>query len=172
MTHPLVSQLHFARREFKRCLAGVSAEDGLRRLESQLRPQPGAMNCISWIVGHLALQEHAYWCVAGQGHPVDTDLQTLVGYGRPASTPPLAEMWSRWDQITTAADVYLNTLTPDLLQTHFVRDGQPERENIGTRLLRNIFHYWHHLGEAHAIRQQLGHQNLPDFVGDMSEVRF
>jgi hypothetical protein len=30
------------------------------------------------------------------------------------------------------------------------------------------YHYWYHLGEAHAIRQMLGHQDLPQFVGDMS----
>jgi hypothetical protein len=48
--HLLVSQLRFARAEFVRCLQGVSAEDGIRRLKP--------MNCISWIVGHLASQEN------------------------------------------------------------------------------------------------------------------
>jgi hypothetical protein len=28
------------------------------------------------------------------------------------------------------------------------------------------------LGEAHAIRQMLGHQNLPEFVGDMSQALY
>ena len=37
-------------------------------------------------------------------------------------------------------------------------------------LLRNIYHYWFHMGEAHAIRQLLGHPDLPQFVGDMSEA--
>ena len=32
MTHPLVTQLRFARSEFVRCLDGVSGEDALRRL--------------------------------------------------------------------------------------------------------------------------------------------
>ena len=35
-------------------------------------------------------------------------------------------------------------------------------------LLRNVYHYWFHTGEAHAVRQSLGHQGLPEFVGDMS----
>jgi hypothetical protein len=35
-------------------------------------------------------------------------------------------------------------------------------------LLRNIYHYWYHTGEAHAIRDMLGHKNLPEFVGEMS----
>ena len=32
------------------------------------------------------------------------------------------------------------------------------------------YHYWYHLGEAHATRQMLGHTDLPQFVGDMSEA--
>ena len=35
-------------------------------------------------------------------------------------------------------------------------------------LQRNFYHYWFHIGEAHAIRQMLGHPDLPQFVGDMS----
>ena len=53
MTHPLVDQLRFARSEFVRSLAGVSDEDARRRLEP--------MNCLSWMVGHLADQEQRYW---------------------------------------------------------------------------------------------------------------
>jgi hypothetical protein len=30
------------------------------------------------------------------------------------------------------------------------------------------YHYWFHTGEAHAIRQMLGHRDLPQFVGDMA----
>ena len=52
-THPLVTQLWFARSELLRCLDGVPAEDAQRRLLP--------MNCISWVVGHLANQENAYW---------------------------------------------------------------------------------------------------------------
>ena len=35
-------------------------------------------------------------------------------------------------------------------------------------LLRNVYHYWFHTGEAHAVRQSLGHHGLPGFLGDMS----
>ena len=51
-------------------------------------------------------------------------------------------------------------------------DGKPFWESIGQLLLRNIFHYWYHIGEAGAIRQQLGHQDLPQFVGDTSGYEF
>ena len=51
-------------------------------------------------------------------------------------------------------------------------EGQACAESIGTLLLRNIYHYWFHTGEAHAIRQMLGHRDLPQFVGDMAAVRY
>ena len=44
---------------------------------------------------------------------------------------------------------------------------RPDDSSIGTYLLRNIYHYWYHLGEALAARQVLGHTALPDFVGDI-----
>jgi hypothetical protein len=36
-------------------------------------------------------------------------------------------------------------------------------------MLRTIYHYWYHLGEALAIRQVLGHTDLPDFVGNIDD---
>ena len=160
MTHFLVQQLRFARAELQRCLEGLSDEDARKRLLP--------MNCISWMVGHLALQEQFYWVSAPQGREIAPDLPSLVGFGQPASTPPLADMWQVWAEITAAADPYLDTLTPALMGTRLEYNGKPLRGTIGTMLLRNIHHYWFHIGEAHAVRQQLGHLNLPDFVGSMS----
>jgi hypothetical protein len=108
LAHPLVDQLRFARSEFVRCLEGVSDEDAYRRLEP--------MNCISWIVGHLAWQEHKYWVMWPHGLVLVPGLQELVGYGCAPSTPPLDEMWDVWRTVTTAADAYLDALTPDRLQ--------------------------------------------------------
>jgi len=162
--HPLVTQLRFARSEFLRCLDGVSAEDAIRRLEP--------MNCISWIVGHLANQEHAYWVLWSQGKNLAPELYALVGYGQPASTPPLAGMWETWHTVTRAADEFLDTLTAEKLQTYLEWKGKPVQESIGTLILRNTYHYWYHLGEAHAIRQMLGHRDLPQFVGNMSQALY
>ena len=67
MPHPLVTQLRFARSEFVRCLAGVSAEDAMRRL--------GPMNCISWMIGHLASQENLFWVYRAQGRKLVPGLQ-------------------------------------------------------------------------------------------------
>jgi uncharacterized damage-inducible protein DinB len=170
MPHLLVAQLRFARSELVRCLDGISAEDAVRRLSPM--SGIGAMNCISWIVGHLANQENAYWVLVAQGQQLVLGLNELVGFGKPASTPPLDEMWAAWQEVTAAADRYLETLTPEIMVTHFERHGKPVPENVGTLLLRNIDHYWFHTGEAHAIRQMLGHKNLPDFVGDISVAAY
>jgi uncharacterized damage-inducible protein DinB len=164
MIQPLVTQLRFARSEFVRCLDGVSAEDGVKRLLP--------MNCISWIVGHLANQENGYWVYLAQGKAMAPELRQLVGFGQPASTPPLADMWAIWREVTAAADVYLDTLTQDVLQTRFLWRGEPMEETVGTLLLRNIYHYWFHTGEAHAIRQMLGHTDLPQFVGNISQAMY
>jgi hypothetical protein len=163
-SHPLVTQLRFARSEFLRCLEGVSAEDAIRRLEP--------MNCISWIVGHLANQEHRYWVLRAQERDLAPGLNELVGYGMPASTPHLGEMWSIWRTVTQSADHFLDTLTPSKLQTRLEHDGLRLDESIGTLLQRNLYHYWFHTGEAHAIRQMLGHRDLPQFVGDISKAPY
>ena len=160
--HLLVAQLQFARAEFLRCLEGVTEADGTRRVDP--------MNSISWSVGHMANQEHRYWVQLAQGKDVAPGLRDLVGTGRPASTPSLDEMWRTWRTVTAAADVYLMALTPAVMETFFQQDGKPVRENIGTLLERNIFHYWFHTGEVHSVRELLGHKNLPEFVGDMASV--
>ena len=162
--HPLVTQLRFARSEFVRCLEGVSAEDAIQRFEP--------MNCISWIIGHLANQEHFLWVLAAQGRFLAPGLYQLVGTGQPASTPPLDEMWTIWHTVTRAADLFLATLTTEDLQHYLEYEGKPLREDTGTLLYRNLYHYWFHTGEAHAIRQMLGHGELPQFVGDMSQAAY
>ncbi len=160
MTHPLVTQLYFTRGEFMRCMEGVTEEEAARRF------QP--MNSISWMVGHLANQEQTYWLLLAGGKPLYPDLYKQVGSGQPASTPSLEEMRQVWQGVTAAACDYLDTLTVETLQTHLIWKGQPRPENIGTMLLRCTYHYWFHLGEAYAVRQLLGHTDLPQFVGDMS----
>ena len=159
MTHPLVDQLRFARSEFVRSLDGVTDEEARRRL--------GPVNCLSWMVGHLADHEQRYWLERQGRAPLMSELNSLVGYGQPASTPPLSEMWEAWQIITAAADPFLDTLTVTDLQQlpPIARPVSPE--SVGTMLLRMIGHYWFHTGEAQAVRQILGHTNLPEFVGDI-----
>jgi hypothetical protein len=165
MAHLFVTQLRFARSEFVRYLAGVPADEACRRIDQ--------LNCLSWMVGHLAEQEQRFWILRAQGKEVVPGLQDLVGPRRPASTPPLEEMWTVWRTITGVADAYLETVTPDVLQTYLQReDGKPPYENVGTQLLRNIYHYWIHNGQAILIRKLLGHTELPQIVGEMSSAMY
>lgn len=159
MPHPLVIQHRFTRSEFRRGLADMNAADAEKRLEP--------MNCISWIIAHLAWQEQRNWLTRAQGIILAPEVNQWAAYGAPASTPPLAAAWQAWEAITSAADSYLDGLTTETLETTLVVQGKPQGENIGSMLRRTTYHYWYHLGEALAIRQMLGHSGLPDFVGAM-----
>lgn len=159
MTHPLVDQFRFTRSEWLRGLAGVSEEDATRHC--------GPMNCISWIVGHLAWHEHRYWLERAQGNMLFPQLNERYAYGAPMSTPSLSEMLDIWHTVTRAADAYLDTLTTETLQRELLRDGKPIGQSIGSALRRITYHYWYHIGEIQAIRQMLGQANLPEYVGDI-----
>ncbi len=159
MAHPLVDQLRFARSEFRRGLAGVSDAEARRRFLP--------MNCISWNIGHLAWQEQLYWLLYAQGEMLLPEVDQAFRYGAPPSTPPLEEAWIAWETITAAADPWLNRVTPETLRSRVTREGKLTEFIFGSLLLRVIYHYWYHTGENMAIRQALGHTNLPDFVGDI-----
>ncbi|MFN8592285.1 MAG: DinB family protein [Thermomicrobiales bacterium] len=161
MTQPLVDQLRFARREFRRGLVGISDEEARRRFLP--------MNCISWNIGHLAWQEQRYWLRYPQGLLLLPEVDRQFAYGAPASTPPLADAWRAWETITAAADPWLDAVTTQTLLAEATRDGQLTGFTIGSRLLRMLYHYWFHIGENAAIRQCLGHTDLPDFVGDIED---
>lgn len=157
MPHPLVEQLQFTRSEFQRALIGLTDEDARKRLLP--------MNCISWMVGHLAYQENKYWMARAQGIDAAPQLEGLVGWDQPASTPPLDDMWTAWHTVIQASAVYLDSLTSDHLTTYMIVNGKPHAESIGSMLRRTTYHYWYHMGESQAVRQLLGHKGLPDFVG-------
>jgi hypothetical protein len=57
--HSLVTQFRFARAQFMACLEKISGNDDQKHLNS--------MDCLSWIVGHPAIQEHRYRVKAAQG---------------------------------------------------------------------------------------------------------
>jgi uncharacterized damage-inducible protein DinB len=155
MSHPLVDQLRFTRSEFVRGLAEVGDPQAQQRI--------GSMNSISWMVGHLAWQEQRYWLYRAQGKLLKPEIQENLAYGKPASTPPAAEMWSAWREITAAADPWLDGLTAESIQAP-LGEGL---SSVGTFLLRMTYHYWYHLGEGLAVRQMLGQTDLPEYVGDI-----
>jgi len=159
VTHPLVIQLRFTRSELIRALNGVSDQEARRRFPP--------MNCISWMLAHLTSQEHRYWLVAAQGIVVVPEVDELAAYGKPATTPPLEDMWEAWHRVTRASDSFLESMTSASLQSHPLANGKPIDHSLGSLLQRVIYHYWFHIGEAQAVRQLLGHVDLPEFVGDI-----
>jgi hypothetical protein len=162
MNHPLVEQLLFSRLEFLRGIEGMNEEEGRRRFES--------INCIAWMVGHMAWHEQLYWLTRSQGLTPLPILNELVASHKPASTPSLKEMLEHWKFITDQADEFINKLDENSIRKVLVVSGDPQIYVVGNMIQRMIYHYWFHLGESQAVRQLLGHQNLPSYVGDLEKI--
>ena len=162
MAHPLVDQLRFTRSELMRSLDGVTEDEARQRF--------GSMNCLSWMVGHLADQEQRYWLTLQGDAPAVPELNELVGHGKPASTPSLAAMRDAWETITAAVDPFLDRLTAEDLLALPPRMSPAFNESNGTLIRRVTYHYWFHIGESQAVRQLLGHADLPQFVGDLGKA--
>ncbi len=159
MTHPLVDQFRFTRSEWMRGLEGVTEEDGACHF--------GPMNCISWTVGHLAWHEQRTFLQRPQNIVLFPNLNEVFAYGAPMSTPSLNDMLETWHTVKKAADPYLDSLTTDSLLTDLLLNGEPVGQSRGSALRRITYHYWYHIGEIQAIRQMLGHKDLPEYVGDI-----
>ena len=84
-------------------------------------------------------------------------------------TPRLSETLAAWREITRLADPWLDELTTEALLGHPTRTGKPMAVTHGNLLQRTIYHYWYHCGENQAIRQQLGHTGLGQFVGNIDD---
>ena len=151
--HTLVRMYNLTRKEFDRNLKGLTDENARKRIEP--------MNCISWIIAHVANQQHAFFVDWPQGKEVDP-LYKPYGAGAPSSRPPLTEAMALWHNSCEKADLWLNTATEDSLHKQNPLTS-PEGENAGTLVVRCIFHTWCHLGEISSIRQLLGHKP-PEFV--------
>jgi len=161
MTHPLVSQLFFTRAEWLRGLKGLTEEEGARHF--------GQMNCISWDVGHLAWHEQRYWLQRAQGIILFPQLVTDFAFGAPMSTPSLKEMLSMWRKVTKQSLVVLEALDTEKMAQDLLNKGKPVGQSYGSAMQRLIYHYWYHIGEIQAIRQLLGHQKLPVYVGSIEK---
>ena len=151
--HTLVEMYYLTRKEFERNLKGLTDEDARKRIEP--------MNCISWIIAHVANQNRAFFVDWPAGREID-QRYTPYGFGSPASQPPLEEVMNLWRDACENADAWLQAATDESLQEKGSRTS-PESENWGTLLVRCIFHTWCHLGEISSIRQILGHKP-PQFV--------
>ena len=157
MPHPLVDQFRFTRSEWLRGLEGVSEEDGARHF--------GPMNCIGWTVGHLTWHEQRTWLTRPQNKILFPKLNELFAYGAAMNTPSFKEMIGTWHTVTQAADPFLDSLSTETLQNELLFNGKPVGQTLGSALRRVTYHYWYHIGEIQAIRQMLGHKDLPEYVG-------
>jgi hypothetical protein len=162
MNQPLVDQLFFSRSEFIRGIQGVDEEEGRRRFEP--------INCIAWMVGHMAWHEQLYWLTRSQGLTPLPILNQLVASHKPASSPSINEMLGYWKLITHQADDYLIKLDENSIRNILFVSGDAQTYMIGNMMQRMIYHYWFHLGESQAVRQLLGHKNLPSYVGDLEKI--
>jgi hypothetical protein len=140
-----------------RGLRGVTEEAAARHF--------GPMNSISWIVGHLTWQEQRYLLHRPQGIMLREDIQTEFAFGAPMSTPSLKEMLAAWRRITKAAEPFLDQLTTKKLLVDLPLNGKKSGQTQGSAIRRLTYHYWYHIGEIQAIRQQLRERNLPVYVG-------
>ena len=161
MTHPLVDQFRFTRSEFLRGLEGLTGSDGARHF--------GQMNCISWIVGHLAWHEQRTFLQRPQNIILFPQLNEVFAYGAPRSTPAFTRMLETWQAVTKAADPYLDSLTIETLLTDLLLNGESVGQTRGSAMRRITYHYWFHLGEILAIRQMIGGNNLPEYVGNIED---
>ena len=161
MTHPLVAQFLFTRSEWLRGLKGLTEEETSQHF--------GQMNCISWTVGHLAWHEQKYWLGLAQNIILYPELNKEFAFGAPMSTPSLKEMLTMWRKVTKESMVYLDSLDTNTLNSELLRKGKRVGQTVGSAMHRITYHYWYHIGEIQAIRQLLGHQNLPVYVGNIEK---
>lgn len=157
MAHPLVDQLRFTRAEWLRALHRIPEADGVVRLEP--------MNSIGWMVYHLAWHEQLNFVTRLQGETPVPEAGELAASGGPASTPSLDAAMAAWHTVTTAADPALDRLDTAALEASM--PSAPTPRTVGSTIQRIIYHYWSHIGEIIAIRQMLGHEDVPEFVGNI-----
>ena len=158
----ILNQLRFSRSEFQRGFMGVNEADSRRRFMP--------INSIAWIVGHLAWHEQHYWLKRAQGIIPFPKLDEVTAFGKPPADVALKEMVDLWEAVIKASEDYLITLTHDDYLKKLIVNGKELSANIGTMMMRVRYHYWYHTGEMQAIRQLLGHQDLPSYIGSGIET--
>jgi DinB superfamily len=159
LAHLVADQLRFARSEWLRGLRGVTEADAARHF--------GRMNCISWIVGHLTWQEQRYLLWRSRDIVMFPEFQTDFAFGAPMSTPSLAAMRKAWTAVTKNSEPFLDSLKTKDLMKDLPLNGKPSGQTLADAIRRMTFHYWYHIGEIQAIRQMLGQQRLPQYVGNL-----
>src|SRR5207245_9668699 len=100
-----------------------------------------------------------------QGIMLRPDIQAEFVSGGPMSTPSLRDMLAAWRKVTATTEDFLDRLTTQALLVDLPLDGKRTGQSQGSAIRRMTYHYWYHIGEIQAIRQMLGQQKLPIYVG-------
>jgi hypothetical protein len=140
----------FALSEFARGLEGLIDEEARVRLK---KADGTEMNAITWTVSHIA--GHWLW------RPRRLD---RYSFGSNDPTPPsLDEARAVLAEAIAFQETWLKSLTPEKLAS---KPPGFAGESIGTGIMRAALHTWFHTGEINAVRQLLGHAEIP-YVGEM-----
>ena len=123
---PVVTDmLRLTCKEFDRNLAGLNDDDARKRIEP--------MNCISWIIAHVANQHHTFFVAWQQEKAAETRFLPY-GYGSPASQSHLEEALSLWHDATGDTEVWLKSVTNEKLK-ELPATSSPESENNGALMV-------------------------------------
>jgi hypothetical protein len=160
MPHPLILQLRFTRSQFARVVKGVTEEEATRR--------PHGLNAVGWSVAHLTWQEQKYFLDDGQGERPYPDVDRAYRPGAPASAPALEATLRVWRDVTCRADPWPDDLDVAAMAAPYrKKDGSDGARIVGDLPQRVLYHYWLHLGQVVAVRRLLGHEKVPQFVGNV-----
>ena len=157
-----IELVRFTQAEFQRGLEGLTDEEAQRRIA---KASGSKMNAITWIVSHIVGHWLSVATYAKDGE-LPWHLVRFVGPAADPTPPPLDEALkllrdtkASIDWLTDADETLLSTTREEHLLS---KQGQ---DNIGTALINAVLHTWFHTGEINAIRQMLGHAEIP-FVGE------
>ena len=143
--------------EFERDLEGLTDEEARTRTK---KADGTEMNAISWTIGHIA----GHWLSVAAYAKQEEQPEVLRFFGPDADPTPLslADARTMLDNAKKSID-WLGSADGSLLSSspagYFLSS-----ESVGTSLIRVTLHTWFHTGEINAVRQLLGHAEIP-FVG-------
>jgi DinB superfamily len=154
--------VQFAVAEFERGLVGLTDDEARVR---QVKADGSQMNAISWIVAHVAWQWLGVRARAtGGDRPAEV---ASFRFGSDDPTPPPLSTALEFLEMAKQGLASVDAADNELM----AKVGAPgasitAAESVGTYLMRTVLHTWFHAGEVNAIRQMLGHPEIP-FVGPM-----
>ena len=150
--YPPIELARFALAEFNRNLEGLSEDDASVRMK---KAGGGEMNAITWAMAHIA----GHWLSRPER------LENFDFRSNDPTPPALADARAWLDEAGLFTERWLPDADAELL------GSKPDflgGESIGTGVMRATLHTWFHCGEINAIRQLLGHPEIP-FLGDITE---